>query len=769
MKKITVIAVILLFIGISIAPSISGSIGELSSASLIEEVSDISSKLKKPHESDIASYDESAVFGTRLFDADNSFGKTIYVDDDGGADYTRIQDAVDNASDGDTIFVYSGRYFEEIIINKKVNIFGENQDTTIIDGEGKIRSAFILNVDKVNISHFTILNCKDSKAIQILSNFSHIANCTFTKNACPIYIHGSNNSIIDCLIFDNDYSKYSVILFIEKGDYNLIDRCTLYNNIHYRRQITSQKDGILLVRANYNIVKRCTIVHHHSAGISIYSGYPGKNNLFYQNNFILNNPNAKNFEDNIWDNGFCGNYWDDYLERYPTATQTNDIWNTPYYVGDGKYDNYPLVNPMTEVEFPHVHPLANFEYEPSTPVIDEFIKFDASLSFDFYNISRYEWDFGDDTYGTGNVITHSYPVEGTYTVTLAVTNQDGINDSISKEIQIDDCTCSVINLDTGETFWKIQSAIDDKDTENGNTLFVEKNQTCCENLVIDKSINLVGGDKNNTVIDGREKGDVIKITADWVNISGFTIRNSGDVFTSGIYIESGWNRIIGNILIDNHYGILAISPSGNNNISKNIIANNRWEGIQLYKGSSSTISYNNIINNEFAGIRLRSGNNDIYCNNVSGSDYGIYLDSGNKVYYNYIHSHKTGVFIGVSSTQIYRNIIKNNALGLYIMLNTNTNNTITENNFISNIIDATFHDVFINFLLNWYNLKEIRMNKWDGNFWDDLPRLKSHKIIFGTMLFHLFFPLFGFLADIPIGVPIFQFDWHPAREPYDIP
>ena len=37
-----------------------------------------------------------------------SEGNTIYVDDDGGADYANIQDAVDAASDGDTIFVFNG-------------------------------------------------------------------------------------------------------------------------------------------------------------------------------------------------------------------------------------------------------------------------------------------------------------------------------------------------------------------------------------------------------------------------------------------------------------------------------------------------------------------------------------------------------------------------------------------------------------------------------------------------------------------------------------
>ena len=47
-------------------------------------------------------------------------GKTITVDDDGGADFTKIQDAINAGQVGDTIRVYNGTYYERIIVNKSL-------------------------------------------------------------------------------------------------------------------------------------------------------------------------------------------------------------------------------------------------------------------------------------------------------------------------------------------------------------------------------------------------------------------------------------------------------------------------------------------------------------------------------------------------------------------------------------------------------------------------------------------------------------------------
>lgn len=61
-----------------------------------------------------------------------SRGGWLYVGGNGPGNYTRIQDAVDNASDGDTVFVFNGSYYENIKITKSITVSGENADTTHI-------------------------------------------------------------------------------------------------------------------------------------------------------------------------------------------------------------------------------------------------------------------------------------------------------------------------------------------------------------------------------------------------------------------------------------------------------------------------------------------------------------------------------------------------------------------------------------------------------------------------------------------------------------
>jgi len=64
-------------------------------------------------------------------------GKTLYVGGSGAGNYTRIQDAIDNASDGDTVFVYSRRYIENIVIEKSLSLIGISEEFGSGNDSGK--------------------------------------------------------------------------------------------------------------------------------------------------------------------------------------------------------------------------------------------------------------------------------------------------------------------------------------------------------------------------------------------------------------------------------------------------------------------------------------------------------------------------------------------------------------------------------------------------------------------------------------------------------
>jgi nitrous oxidase accessory protein NosD len=77
----------------------------------------------------------------------------------------------------------------------------------------------------------------------------------------------------------------------------------------------------------------------------------GFGSSIYGNNLFDNTENA-NVSGTViletivsWDNGTMGNYWGDYLSKYPNAAEidSSGIWNTPYIIEENNADNYPLI------------------------------------------------------------------------------------------------------------------------------------------------------------------------------------------------------------------------------------------------------------------------------------------------------------------------------------------------------------------------------------------------------------------------------------------
>jgi parallel beta-helix repeat protein len=144
------------------------------------------------------------------------------------------------------------------------------------------------------------------------------------------------------------------------------------------------------------------------------------------------------------------------------------------------------------------------------------------------------------------------------------------------------------------------------------------------NLQGENSIGLV------TVIDGYFIGSVIKITADGVNISGFTIQNSGihhgeGLWDCGIYVhDSNYNNIANNFLVKNGFGIW-LDHVNFTTISENTIVNNK-DGIELEFCYNNAITNNNVTSNVECGIALdHSYNNTVHDNEVLNNNIGIWV------------------------------------------------------------------------------------------------------------------------------------------------
>jgi parallel beta-helix repeat protein len=174
-------------------------------------------------------------------------------------------------------------------------------------------------------------------------------------------------------------------------------------------------------------------------------------------------------------------------------------------------------------------------------------------------------------------------------------------------------------------FRYIQDGIDI--ATEGDTVYVYNGTYNESYIYIKRSINLVGENRDKTIIDAKQAVDVIYVYAPYVNISGLYIRNA---FRAGINLasnSSNYVNIYNNIFSDNAHGIHPYFSNKNLTISNNIFLNN-VNGIYLVSSSYACIFQNNIINNSW-GIRISSStHNKIYNNNITFfKKMGIELDS----------------------------------------------------------------------------------------------------------------------------------------------
>jgi len=90
-----------------------------------------------------------------------------------------------------------------------------------------------------------------------------------------------------------------------------------------------------------NIVTKCNVS---------YINLENSNATIFENNFLYQNCVEIRPPDKVvtWDNGSIGNYWSDYLEKHPNASEIGNtgVGDTPYVIDANNVDNYPLMVPF---------------------------------------------------------------------------------------------------------------------------------------------------------------------------------------------------------------------------------------------------------------------------------------------------------------------------------------------------------------------------------------------------------------------------------------
>jgi parallel beta-helix repeat protein len=364
-------------------------------------------------------------------------------------DYATIQDAVDNASPGDTVFVKEGIYNESFTIDKPLSLVGEESGKTIIISPPYSRygpqSAVRVSAESVTISGFTIKGAQVGIWVETIGSIHQPSGCRIVGNNIinnTIGVHsfgGDNLSISENNITGNSeygiyYSSSNSIIYGNNITGNsglgiIIDSCTNVTisindisnnneglelrwsgpfNVNGNNITGNQKYGVQLGEGCCNATVHENNIERNNIGVNLLNfliegdATIGSGNTVYLNNLIDNSQNAfveHTFPYNITNIvGASGNGTD--IVSWDNGKQGN-YWSDYR----SRYPNATEVGILGTGDTPYVINENNIDQYPLMQTVGILIVAD--------NITvggRYEWiivDTGQDSYFAYSLKTHS--------------------------------------------------------------------------------------------------------------------------------------------------------------------------------------------------------------------------------------------------------------------------------------------------------------------------------------------------------------------------
>jgi parallel beta-helix repeat protein len=681
-------------------------------------------------------------------------------------DFPKIQDAINNAADGDTVFVYFGTYAENVVVNRTISLIGQDKSATFIDGSGVAAVVKVL-VDNVSISGFTIENGSYSQGgAGILLSRIHYASVTDNVIASSyVGVNLVNSSLNN--VENNQVSSCNMSICLNYSDNDVIRGNILGN---------AMVAGIFLDGSFNNTVEANNVngggvygvyLKDSPGNMLLGNGIVGSENgvfLNYSGGALLATNNIASNEFNF---GVNGSTLDDFMQDIDVSNKV-DGRSIYYLVNSGGVSLSGSV--AADVGYLAIVNSSNVDA--------------TGLSL-HANVNGFVCAYSTDCILENSSVTSNgeaalvqYSSRCSVANDIFVGNLEGVGFVSSTNGSIRNCSivngagyglrlesCKSFSIEESRVGMNVEGTSIHFSSDcnvSGNTFVASgfgvlvASSTSIRvsgNVVLNNTGDGVyfasGGSclvQGNNVTNNFGYGVALQAVQD-CNVSGNYVSNNN---RTGIFLYSCYGAQVGSDVVKNNDGGIGLQSCVNSTLNGNEVVNNAREGMRLLDSPSCSVLLNVVLNNGGEGIIFENSGRSLLDRNLvqGNAHYGVSVQGSPNVIVsgsNISSNGWDGIFMSESDicrvqndtmntnggagcrlylsnmVTIAQNNMTGNVEGLRVFVsNGNTvgdNNVMGNSQFGINMFNATGNKIYHNNLID--NSQSVRILSSSGNIWDD--------------------------------------------------